>query len=340
MRLIQRLPDEAEIKEKYPISDTEEKRRAELLLSARKILGAEDGRKLLLIGPCSADREDAVLEYADRLSKISERIGDRFLVIMRVYTGKPRTDSRGYKGLLHRPKADNKEDDLIRGIEAMRQIHQKVVRETGMFTADELLYPDTFHYMSDLLVYMAIGARSVEDQQHRMIASGVDVPVRMKNPTSGNYDVLLNAIVAAQSPQRMLYSGYEAETEGNPYAHAVLRGFVNEAGRNVPNYHYEDLCLLHDRYTKLNLLHPGVIVDCNHSNSNKRYEEQGRIAEDVLMSCRRNPTIDKFVRGIMIESYLEDGNQMIGGGIYGKSITDPCLGWRNTEELLLKLSEL
>ncbi len=339
MKYIKSLPEPEEIAAAYPISGEDVRNREKRLKEIKTILEGRDPRKLLIIGPCSADNEDSVLEYALRLRKLQDEVSERFLMIPRIYTSKPRTNGKGYKGLVHRPESDSAEDDLITGIESMRRLHVRVISETGFFAADELLYPELFRYVEDILVYIAIGARSVEDQQHRLIASGMDIPVGMKNPTSGDINTLLNSIVAAQSRQHLPFSGWEVETEGNPYAHAMLRGYTNAEGKSVPNYYYENLCDLHDTYVRLNLKNPSVIVDCNHSNSGKKFEEQIRIAEDVMDSCRRNSAIGRFVKGIMIESYLVDGSQMIGAGTYGCSITDPCLGWEKTEKLIRRLAD-
>lgn len=334
MRYLNRLPDAKELVEKYPLSEQEIKARKIKLEELRNVFVGIDNRKVLLIGPCSADDERAVLEYAIRMAPISEMIKSRYVVVLRVYTGKPRTNGKGYKGLLHRPNANSEYDDLVLGIEKARNMHKRIVCESGMFTADELLYPDMFSYLEDLLVYAAVGARSVENQQHRLISSGLDIPVGMKNPTGGNLQTMLNSIIAAQSSQHLMYSGWEVETDGNQFVHAILRGYMDEYGKDKPNYHYEDICNLYDLYIKLNLSNPSVIIDCNHSNSGKRYEEQSRIAGDVLGSCKRNITINRFVKGLMIESYLEDGSQQIGGGVFGKSITDSCIGWKRTLELI------
>ena len=339
MKYINKLPEPEILAKQYAINDNSKEKRLLRLNEIRHVLDGTDHRKLVIIGPCSADREDAILDYTMRLKEIESKLPE-LILIPRIYTGKPRTNGKGYKGLLHRPESDSSEDDLLHGLEHMRQIHQKVITETQLFPADELLYPETYPYVKDLLVYMAIGARSVEDQQHRLIASGMDLPVGMKNPTSGSGTVLLNSIVAAQSSQRLIFSGWDVETQGNAYAHAILRGYVDDQNRNRPNYHYEDIRNVYDEYYRLNLKNPAVIIDCNHSNSDKQYDEQIRIAEEVMFSCSKNKAINRFVKGFMIESYIEDGNQMIGEGVYGKSITDPCLGWKKTEQLLYELNDL
>lgn len=340
MRLIQKIPAPEDVCDSFPISDKDKKRREDVLKELRNILSGKSEKKVLLIGPCSADREDAVLEYVSRLSVLVEEVKESLLIIPRIYTGKPRTNGGGYKGMVHRPIATVSEDDLVSGVFAVRRLHQNVVRETGLFAADELLYPSLYPYMDDLLVYMAVGARSVEDQEHRLVASGMEIPVGMKNPTSGDISVMLNAVTAAQQKQRIIFNGWEAETEGNPFAHCILRGYTNIAGESVPNYYYENLMRLHDIYYRQNLMNPAVIIDCNHANSNKQYGEQSRIAEDVLTSCKRNRTVNSLVKGLMVESYLEDGAQMPGEGVFGKSITDPCLGWDKTKELIYRIQEM
>ena len=291
-----------------------------------------------MIGPCSADREDAVLDYMTRLVKVQEKVKDKIFIIPRVYTNKPRTKGVGYKGMLHQPDPE-KGEDMLAGIIAIRQMHTHVVEETGFTCAEEMLYPENHRYLSDLLAYVAIGARSVEDQQHRMVASGVGIPAGMKNPTGGDISVMMNSITAAQSSQTFLYRGWEVVTTGNPMAHAILRGYVDKYGRSHANYHYEDLMNLKEAYDKAQLQNPAVLVDCNHSNSGKQYLEQIRIAKDVLHSMRSSEDIRGLVKGLMIESYLEDGAQKIGEGVYGRSITDPCLGWEKSERLIYELAE-
>lgn len=339
MKYIKKLPDISEIMERYPLSSNDTKRRNLILTDIKKILSGEDARKILIIGPCSADCEKAVVEYTTRLSKLQDEVKEKLLIIPRVYTSKPRTRGTGYKGLLHRPQAASEHDDIISGVIATRKMHQSVIQNTGMFTADEMLYPEMHSYISDLLVYTAVGARSVENQQHRLTASGLDIPVGMKNPTGGDYEIMINAIVAAQNEQTLMYNGWEVTTEGNRYAHAILRGYIDMAGIARPNYHYEDLRNLYDKYYKENLENISVIIDCNHCNSNKQYNEQPRIAEEVLDTCNRNKAINRFVKGFMVESYLVEGSQLVGGGIYGKSITDACLGWEKSEQLILKMAE-
>ncbi len=339
MRLIQKVPEIQELSEQYLLSEAQRLARAQCIREIEAILLGEDRRKLILIGPCSADREDAVLEYMEKLARLREKVSGEFLLIPRVYTSKPRTSGVGYKGLLHRPDPLKQSDDMLQGVIASRRMHYRVISETGLFGADEMLYPDVLFYYMDLLAYAAVGARSVENQQHRLVASGLDVPVGMKNPTSGDLRVMLNAISAARHEQSMILHGWVAETDGNPYTHAILRGYEDIEGNYYPNYHYEHLCKLYDLFHAFNIKNEGVIVDCNHSNSAKHYDEQIRIAEEVLHNCRQNRTIDGFVKGLMIESYLLDGAQMIGEGVYGRSITDPCLGWEKTERLILGLAD-
>ena len=339
MKFIRKLPTPQELKEEFPISEeikaAKEKRDEEI----RRIFTGESDKFLLIIGPCSADNEEAVLDYMHRLAKVAEQVKDKIFIIPRVYTNKPRTTGIGYKGMLHQPNPEGKED-LLAGIIAIREMHARVVRETGFTCAEEMLYPENHRYLSDLLSYVAIGARSVEDQQHRLVASGIGIPVGMKNPTGGDMSVMMNSIIAAQSTQRFLYRGWEGETPGNPLAHSIMRGSVDKFGRSIPNYHYEDLKQLLDAYAeKSELKNPACIVDTNHSNSGKKYLEQIRIAKDVLHSRRVSNDIRKLVKGLMIESYIEDGAQKIGEGVYGKSITDPCLGWTKTETLIKDLAE-
>ena len=339
MQFVKAVPDLKVLVEEYSISDEQRRKREAIIKGIRNILDGTDKRKILLIGPCSADREDAVLEYMSKLVQLQDRVSDSFLIIPRIYTSKPRTNGLGYKGLLHRPNPMDKNDDLLTGLIATRRLHYRVISETGMFGADEMLYPDVFYYYMDLVCYTAVGARSVEDQQHRLVASGLDMPVGMKNPTSGDLKVMLNAIASARHANSMIFHGWITETEGNPYAHAILRGYEDRNGNIFPNYHYESLCKLYDMFQLFNIDSASVIVDCNHSNSAKHYDEQIRIAEDVINNCSKSKVINGFVKGLMIESYLLDGNQMTGEGIYGKSITDPCLGWVKTERLILELAE-
>ena len=338
MNFIKQVPDLKTLSEQYSLTDKQQKNRTACIREIQRILDGEDARKLLIVGPCSADREDAVLDYMGRLVNLKEKVEERFLIIPRIYTSKPRTNGMGYKGMLHRPNPNGGMDDLLNGLLATRRLHYRVISETGMFGADEMLYPEVFYNYMDLVCYAAVGARSVEDQQHRMVASGLDIPVGMKNPTSGDLKVMLNAISAARHASSMIFRGWVTETVGNAYAHAILRGYEDINGNVYPNYHYESICKLYDMFHAFNLPNESVIIDCNHSNSAKHYDEQVRIAEDVIHNCRRNKTIGRFVKGLMIESYLADGNQMAGKGVYGKSITDPCLGWEKTEKLIINLA--
>lgn len=299
------------------------------------IIKDEDDRLLLVIGPCSSDNEEAVLDYANRLAKLQEEVKERVFMVMRVYTAKPRTNGDGYKGLVHQPDAQG-EPNLINGIRAVRNLHYRVITETGLTTADEMLYPENLPLIDDLVSYIAIGARSVENQQHRFVASGIDVPTGMKNPTSGNLNIMFNGIYAAQSSQNFLFNGEEVETSGNPLAHAILRGAVNEYGKNIPNYYYDNLLDSIEQYEKMGLENPFIIIDTNHDNSGKNYLEQIRIVRQTLINQDWNDKIRKYVRGFMIESYLEDGRQN-QPDVYGKSITDPCLGWDKTEELIREI---
>ncbi len=328
-----------EVKEMYPLtmvtSQIIEKRRLEL----KKIFDGRDDRLALIIGPCSADNEDSVLDYISRLRKLQDRVEEKIFIVPRIYTNKPRTTGDGYKGILHQPDPTAK-PDMLKGIITIRELHMRAVAETGFACADEMLYVQNHRYLDDILAYVAVGARSVENQEHRLTASGIEVPVGMKNPTGGDISVMINAITAAQHKHTFIYRGWEAHSQGNPYAHAILRGEVNKYGRTKPNYHYEDLARLNESYVKSGLQNPALIVDTNHANSGKNPFEQERIAKEVLYSCRYNADIKKLVKGFMIESYIEDGCQKIGEGIYGKSITDPCLGWEKTEKLVLELADL
>ena len=339
MRFVREVPSLQELAADYSLNEDLEQRRLQVIKEIQKILDGHDTRKLLIIGPCSADREDAILDYMIRLAGLKEKVSGVFLVIPRIYTSKPRTNSLGYKGLLHRPDLNDENDNLLKGLIATRRMHFRIISETGLFGADEMLYPDVFYYYMDLVCYAAVGARSVEDQQHRIVASGLDVPVGMKNPTSGDLNVMINAISAARHSNSMIFHGWFAETEGNSYAHAILRGYEDAQGNLYPNYHYENIIRLYDMFHMFGIDGAGVVVDCNHSNSGKHYDEQIRIAEDVVHNCRRNKAINDFVKGIMIESYLLDGSQMAGEGVYGKSVTDPCLGWEKTERLVLELCD-
>ena len=327
-----------EVKEMYPLdagmSDTVEKRIIEL----KKIFAGESDKLVLIIGPCSADVEDSVIDYILRLREVQEKVADKVFIVPRIYTNKPRTTGDGYKGLVHQPDPNGK-PDLYAGLIAMRKLHMRAVRESGFCCADEMLYPQNYKYIDDLLGYVAVGARSVENQEHRLVSSGIAVPVGMKNPTSGDLSVMMNSITAAQHSHSFIYRGWAVHSYGNPYAHAILRGYVNKHGESLPNYHYEDLTRLSALYEKSGLANPGVIVDTNHANSGKKPLEQPRIIFDVLHSARYNEGIRKMLKGFMVESYIEDGAQKIGEGIYGKSITDPCIGWEKTERLILDIAD-
>lgn len=328
-----------EIKEMYPISEEGVLAKAANDAAIRAVIRGESDKLLLVIGPCSADREDAVIEYISRLRSLQERVADKIVIVPRIYTNKPRTTGAGYKGMLHQPNPQA-QSDMLRGLISIRKLHMRALNETGFSCADEMLYPENHRFLDDLLSYVAVGARSVEDQQHRLTASGLDIPVGMKNPTGGDLSVMMNALKAAQSSHTFIYRNWEVESQGNPLAHAILRGYVDSHGITHPNYHYEDLARLCDLYAGSGLVNPGVIVDTNHCNSGKQYGEQVRIAKEVLHSTRHNADIHALVKGMMIESYLEDGCQKPDGGVYGKSITDPCLGWEKTERLVLDLAEL
>ena len=336
---VKKLPIPAEIREQYPVSDTCAKIKAERDAMIKDVFTGDSDKFLAIIGPCSADNEEAVLDYTSRLAKVQEKIKDKIIIVPRVYTNKPRTTGEGYKGMLHQPDPE-KAPDMLAGLISIRKMHMDVLANTGLSTADEMLYPENYRYLSDILSYVAVGARSVEDQQHRFTVSGMDGPAGMKNPTSGDLSVMLNSIIAAQQEQSFIYRGWEVNTSGNPLAHAILRGAVNKHGQCIPNYHYEDLQLLFNLYSKRDLVNHAVIVDANHSNSAKKYAEQIRIVKEVLHSRRHSSDIAGLVKGVMIESYIEPGSQKIGEGVYGKSITDPCLGWDESERLLLEMADM
>ncbi len=338
MEFIRKLPIPKEIREKYPLSEECKKKKSEFDASVADIFTGKSNKKLLIIGPCSADNEDSVMDYVTRLKRVSEAVADKIVIIPRIYTNKPRTTGDGYKGMLHQPDP-SKDTDMLTGIIAIRHLHKRVIEEAGMFTADEMLYPENYQYLHDLLSYIAIGARSVENQQHRLVSSGIKIPVGMKNPTGGDISVMLNSVMAAQHQHRFLYRGWEVQSAGNPLAHTILRGYVNKHGESIPNYHYEDIEHLCVEYSKRGLENPALIVDCNHANSGKKHREQIRIAKEVLHSCSLNSEISKIFKGFMIESYIEEGSQKIGEGIYGKSITDPCLGWSDTERFIYYMAE-
>lgn len=336
---IKKLPTPDEIRNQYPIDAKikalKEKRDQEI----RDVFTGKSDKFLAIIGPCSADNEDAVCDYLLRLRKVQDKIADKVLIIPRVYTNKPRTTGEGYKGMVHQPDPEKK-PNMLAGLVAIRKMHIHAIEESGFTCADEMLYPENWRYLSDLLSYVAVGARSVEDQQHRLTVSGMEIPVGMKNPTSGDFSVMLNSVTAAQSGHTFIYRAWEVKTDGNPYTHTVLRGAVNKHGQCIPNYHYEDLIRLHNMYEEMDLKNPAVIVDTNHSNSAKQYLEQIRISKEVLHSMRHSDDIAKFVKGLMIESYIEPGSQKIEEHIYGKSITDPCIGWDQTERLIYDIAEL
>ena len=334
-----KLPIPKEIKEQYPLTAELSQVKARRDKEIADVFTGKSSKMVLIIGPCSADREDAVLAYCERLAKLQEAVSDKLVLIPRVYTNKPRTTGDGYKGLLHQPDP-RKTSDMLEGVIAIRRLHTNVLANTGLPTADEMLYPDNYRYLSDLLSYVAVGARSVENQEHRLTSSGIDIPVGMKNPTSGDISVMLNSIMAAQHPHTFIYRGWEVDTTGNPLAHAILRGYVNKHGESMPNYHFEELERLYNAYTAKGLQNMALIVDANHANSGKKYQEQPRICKEVLHSCRHSGEIKSMVKGFMIESYLEPGCQKIGDGVYGKSITDPCLGWEDTVRLVQDIADL
>ena len=339
MNFKRKLPVPKEIKEQYPLTDALAKVKQARDAQIADVFTGKSDKLVLIIGPCSADREDAVLDYCERLAQLQEVVSDRLVLIPRVYTNKPRTTGDGYKGLLHQPDPE-KRPDMLEGVIAIRRLHTKVLANTGLSTADEMLYPDNYRYLSDLLSYVAVGARSVENQEHRLTSSGIAVPVGMKNPTSGDISVMLNSILAAQHPHTFIYRGWEVDTTGNPLAHAILRGYVNKHGESRPNYHFEELEYLYNAYAAKGLQNIALIVDANHSNSGKKYAEQPRICKEVLHSCRHSADIKAMLKGFMIESYLEPGCQKIGEGVYGKSITDPCIGWDETVRLVQDIAEL
>ena len=338
MNFHRKLPIPQEVKQELALTKEMEQIKAKRDKEIRAVFDGSSDKFILIIGPCSADHSEPVLEYISRLRKVEEQVSDKIIIIPRIYTNKPRTTGQGYKGMLHQPDPDAK-PDMYKGIVAIRELHLAALRDYGFSCADEMLYPENYRYLSDLLSYVAIGARSVENQQHRLTASGIGAPVGMKNPTGGDLSVMMNSIVAAQSSHTFIYRGWEVTSEGNPYAHAILRGYVDYAGRSISNYHYEDLLRVEELYEKSNLANPSGIVDTNHNNSGKQYLEQVRIAKDIVHSRNQNNTIKRLVKGLMIESYLEDGAQGMGEHIFGKSITDPCLGWDKTEKLLFDIAD-
>ena len=327
-----------ELLDKYPLSAKNKELKAIKDAEIKKVFTGESDKFLVIIGPCSADNEDSVCDYINRLAKVQDKVSDKIIIIPRIYTNKPRTTGEGYKGIVHQPDPE-KEPDLLEGLIAMRKMHLRSIEETGLFAADEMLYPENWPYLSDILSYVAVGARSVEDQQHRLTISGIDIPCGMKNPTSGTLSIMLNSCVAAQGSHTFMYRGWEVKTDGNPLTHCILRGAVNKHDQSLSNYHYEDLMLLNEMYKKYNLKNPACIVDANHANSNKCYFEQPRIVSEVLHSRNLSYDIKKLVKGVMIESYIEPGNQKIGNGVYGQSITDPCLGWAESEKLIYDIAE-
>ncbi|MBQ7920291.1 MAG: 3-deoxy-7-phosphoheptulonate synthase [Lachnospiraceae bacterium] len=335
---VQKLPTPEEIRKEYALPENLVALKKERDEEIRKVFTGESNKFLVVIGPCSADNEDSVCDYINRLAKVNEKVKDKLIIVPRIYTNKPRTTGEGYKGMVHQPDPEKK-PDFLAGLLAMRKMHIRAMSESGLTAADEMLYPENWGYVSDILSYVAIGARSVEDQQHRLTVSGFDVPAGMKNPTSGDFSVMLNSVYAAQHAHSFIYRGYEVNTTGNPLAHTVLRGANNKHGQNIPNYHYEDLNRLIQMYGEMNLVNPACVIDANHSNSNKQFEQQIRIVKEVMHSRKLSNDIHNLVKGVMIESYIEEGCQKVGGGIYGKSITDPCLGWNDTEKLLYDLAD-
>lgn len=335
---LKKLPSPEEIREQLPLPAELARLKKERDAQVRDILTGKSGKFLVIIGPCSADNEDSVCDYVNRLAKVNEKVKDKLILIPRIYTNKPRTTGEGYKGIVHQPDPEKK-PDFLAGLKAMRKMHIRAISETGLTAADEMLYPENWGYVSDILSYVAIGARSVEDQQHRLTVSGFDVAAGMKNPTSGDLSVMLNSVYAAQHPHSFTYRGFEVNTTGNDLAHTVLRGATNKHGDSIPNYHYEDLNLLLQMYDKMDLVNPACVIDSNHSNSGKKFEQQVRIVKEVMHSRKLNADIHRLVKGVMVESYLEEGCQKVGGGVYGKSITDPCLGWADSERLIYEIAE-
>ncbi len=334
---IMKLPTPDEIKKKYALPEKLAEIKVARDAEIRDVFTGKSNKFLVIIGPCSADNEDSVCDYINRLAKVNEQVKDKVILIPRIYTNKPRTTGEGYKGIVHQPDPEKK-PDFLAGLIAMRKMHIRAIEESGLTAADEMLYPENYMYLSDILSYVAIGARSVEDQQHRLTVSGFDVPAGMKNPTSGDFSVMMNSVYAAQHPHSFIYRGWEVNTTGNELAHTVLRGANNKHGQNIPNYHYEDLMRLYDMYESMQLKNPACIIDANHSNSNKQFKQQIRIVKEVMHSRKLSPEIHKLVKGVMIESYIEEGCQKVGGGVYGKSITDPCLGWEDTERLIYDIA--
>ena len=339
IHLIKKIPSAQESRQEIPMTEELKKIKKDRDAQIRKVFTGESDKFLMIIGPCSADNETAVLDYVTRLAKVQEEVQDKILIIPRIYTNKPRTTGAGYKGMLHQPDPE-KAPDMYEGVKAIRKMHIDAIAATGLTAADEMLYSENWQYLEDILSYVAIGARSVEDQQHRIVTSGMDVPVGMKNPTSGDLTVMMNSCMAGQMKHTFLYTGWEAKTDGNDLVHCILRGAVNKHGQSISNYHYEDLMMLSDLYHKFDLKNPACIVDANHNNSGKQWAEQPRIVKEVLHSMRHSADIRKLVKGVMVESYIENGNQPVDGGCYGKSITDPCLGWDLSRELILEIADL
>ena len=335
---IKKLPTPEEIRNQFPIDAELQAIKDARDKELKDVFTGKSDKFLAIIGPCSADNEDSVLDYLTRLRKVQEKIADKVIIVPRVYTNKPRTTGEGYKGMVHQPDPE-KQPNLLAGLIAIRKMHIHAIRTSGMTCADEMLYPENYRYLSDLLSYVAVGARSVEDQQHRIVVSGFDIPAGMKNPTSGNLTVMLNSVYASQHPHSFIYRGYEVKTNGNELAHTVLRGATNKHGESTPNYHYEDLNLLLNLYEARDLKNQAAIIDTNHNNSGKKFEQQIRIVKEVMHSRKLSPDIHKLVKGVMIESYIVEGNQKVGGGVYGKSITDPCLGWEDSVLLIYDIAE-
>ena len=339
MEFVRKLPIPQEIKKEYPLSVAFELVKQQKDAELAKIFTGESDKLLLIIGPCSADREDAVMEYIYKLADVQEKVKDKIMIVPRIYTNKPRTNGTGYKGMVHQPDP-TKAEDMLEGLISIRKLHRRAIEETGFICADEMLYPENYRYLSDLLGYVAVGARSVEDQQHRLTVSGMDIPAGMKNPTSGDYSVMLNSVYAAQHPHHFTFAGYEVKTTGNPLAHTILRGAVSKHGNATQNYHYEDLMRLNDMYHEMDLVNPACIIDANHSNSGKDHRQQPRICREVLHNRKYSDEIKALVKGVMIESYLVEGNQSISENqIYGKSITDACLGWEDSKKLIYDIAD-
>ncbi|MCQ2494765.1 MAG: 3-deoxy-7-phosphoheptulonate synthase [Lachnospiraceae bacterium] len=335
---IKKLPTPDEIREQYPVPAKVAEAKRERDAEIREVLNGSSNKFLVIIGPCSADNEDSVCDYVNRLAKVNEQVKDKLILIPRIYTNKPRTTGEGYKGMVHQPNPE-KDTDFLAGLLAIRHMHIRAAQESGLTAADEMLYPENWGYLSDLLSYVAVGARSVEDQQHRLTVSGFDVPAGMKNPTSGDFSVMMNSVYAAQHGHSFIYRGWEVNTTGNELAHTILRGATNKHGNNTPNYHYEDIMRLVEMYDKMDLKNPACVIDANHSNSNKKFEQQIRIVKEIMHNRKINSDINKLVKGVMIESYIEEGCQKVGGGVYGKSITDPCLGWEDSEKLIYNIAD-